>query len=52
MKKYTIHYISPIGDLCKAEIKAETKGEALYKFYMNIGNVEIRGDIESEEIDG
>lgn len=50
MKKYKIYYTYGL-DILAYETKAENDKEALYKFYMEVGNVEIT-KAESEEIDG
>ena len=53
MKKYTITYIDPIGNIFVKIVKAENKGQALnalYDLYMDKGNIEIT-KIESEEVD-
>jgi hypothetical protein len=53
MKKYTITYIDPIGNIFVKIVKAESKGKALnalYELYMDKGNIEIT-NIDSEEIE-
>jgi hypothetical protein len=53
MKKYTITYIDPIGNIFVHIAKAENKGQALnelYELYMDKGNIEIT-NIDSEEIE-
>ena len=53
MKKYTITYIDPIGNIFVKIVKAENKGQALnelYELYMDKGNIEIT-NIDSEEIE-